>query len=306
MDVGLILVSHNLTTVVDIEIDTQPHLNFLHQFINLRSLVVVCVSETYKRGKFGTLPSLPNLQFLKIRLDKTLLSSDAAAGSYDRELINLSLLQGLKKLELLGTTRQPLWSHIIIGSSNSMERLIVERISLFNLGWRSFFSRMASGLRSLTLVHNTTIWMDPISLPVLEGLEIKADRVTNDGYLKFICPRLTLFKCTIRHSQASFSSVLEYMVSQFTASLEIFMLRHLSDSHTEILTPNAVRSFSHCNQLRNFLFEGGICIPAPDWWVLRQIHMEVDMAIFIMPDFSQSGAQETFRVRPSFPAGHND
>ncbi|KAF7505052.1 hypothetical protein GJ744_001271 [Endocarpon pusillum] len=294
-DISPISASHNLTAVVDIQIDTQPRLDFLQNFRNLRILVVVCVSETYKSGKFGPLPSLPNLQLLKIRFDKRLPSSDAAESSYFHNLVNLSLLKDLKTLELLGFARQALWSHFIIGSSNSMERLSFERISLLNHGWRSFYSRIASGLRSLTLVHNTIPWMGPIVLPVLEALEIEGDRVTNDGYIEFICPRLTLFKCTIRHSQASLSSVLELMISQFTATLETFMLRHLSDSHTEILTPHAVRTFSRCHQLRNFLFEGGISILTPDWWVLREIHVEADMAIFIMPEFPQSRAQETFR-----------
>ena len=141
--------------------------------------------------------------------------------------------------------------------------------------------------------------MGSITLPVLKSLEIEDRKVPEIGYPDLACPQLSLFICIVRHRQALFRSVIKSMLSRFTASLKSFMLRSMSDDDVETLSPDAVRTLSHCKQLRNFLFEGRICIPAQDWWVLRKVHDELDRAIFILPAYPQSKAERTFYV--SFP-----
>ena len=118
--------SNKLTQVVNIKIDAQPDLDFLQDYEALQSLTVVYPSETLKKGEFDTLPSLPHLQQLRICLRGSFVLHDVDTGVSRKKLIDLSILQDLKMLELRSTSKLPIWSECITGSSNSIEQLVLE------------------------------------------------------------------------------------------------------------------------------------------------------------------------------------
>lgn len=69
-----------------------------------------------------------------VRLDEKFASRDTTVGGHHPELLDLSLLEALRKLELGGTNKSSMWSHSIINSSNSIEQLLIEDINLADMG----------------------------------------------------------------------------------------------------------------------------------------------------------------------------
>lgn len=74
------------------------------------------------------------------------------------------------------------------------------------------------------------------------------------------------------------------------------MLRSKGQGDVETLAYSAVRIFAHCKQLKNFLFDGCICIARLDWWILREIRDKVDRAIFLRPSYPPFKVEKNFWV----------
>lgn len=294
MNPGLKAVTDGLTRVADLQIDAQPCLEFLQRYKALRSLTV-CLLKTSRIDMADTLPLLPDLQHLRVHFDETFAGLANSAANHYRDLINLSLLKGLQKLEFHGPVMSSMWSLTVAGQSTSIEQFTVEDVQWIGRGWDTFYPRIASRLRSLTLINVTMHSVSPTILPLLETLDI--DDVPEEGFPEFICPQLSLVVCTVRRSTATISHLLEHFLFRFTQSLETFVLRQTKDDRVETLSPPAVRTFTHCKRLRNFLLEGRICITAQDWWVLRKVHSEVDRAIFLQPVHPGSKDEKIFCVR---------
>jgi hypothetical protein len=257
----------------------------------------VYLSETSQKGDFDTLPPLPNLQRLCIAFDGSFLSN------HHGKLADLSLLENLQKLEVRGKASS-IWSHIIVESSNSIKRLFIENVKFVDTDWSLFYPRL-SCLRSLTMNNVSLNSIGLVTLNFLECLQLKDCQMPGVGYPELTCPRLKLFVYTVRHPRAPISPIVEHMLSQYTASLESFMLSSGADNRAETLTPLATQKLSHCKLLRNFLFEGRISITAQDWWVLHKVHDDLDRALFIQPANPKSEAERTFHVRSPPEVCHN-
>jgi hypothetical protein len=298
VDLSLKSAADNLTRVFDLKIDAQQDLDFLQRFEALQGLTV-CLSERLREDDFDTLPHLPQLSRLQILFDEEFHPLDTAVRSHHDELVDLSLLEGLAKLELYGTVKKPsLWARSFAGSPGNIQQMIVENIQLAGLEWDSFYPQL-SGLRSLTMTNVIAELRDSITLPALQSLEMDNSRLSDRMYPDFTCPRLSLFVYTSRKPMASLNGVIENMVHRFATTLESFFFRCSEWHYYETLTPLAVSTLCHCAQLRNFLFEGSICITSPDWCVLRKVHDKLDRAIFIRPAHQQSESEKVFCVRES-------
>jgi hypothetical protein len=298
-----------LTQVVDIKIDAQPDLDFLRDYEALQSLTVVYASETLKKGEFDTLPSLPHLQQLRVCLRESFVLHDADTGVSHKKLIDLSILQDLKMLELRSTGKLPIWSEYITGSSNSIEQMVLEDITLVGEGWYTFLARISDGLRSLTIANIQGRLLGPCRLRALETLEIRDSGLPNFVH-NLDCPRLSMLVCIITEVRFDVNRMFENLISKFTASLQTFMLSSIFPSmkmRALTLSPSVMRSISHCSQLRNFLLDGNFTIPTEDWLILRKVHDELDRAIFILPHTPgdvESSPSSLFRVRVPLNIDH--
>jgi hypothetical protein len=287
-----------LTRVRHLEIDVQRDLESLCHYQGLRGLTVWLLGLS-ENGDIDTLPPLPDLRLLQIRFSATFSRRDTSASRHHLGLVDLSLLEGLTKLELRGTAESSLWSGSIVGSSYSIERLLVENVNFIDTEWRDFYPRL-SCLRSLAMVNASTTWTGSIVLPLLESLEIESGMIPSYTHPLFTCPSLRKFTGTVHNPQAKLSHIFEELLSAFTNSIETFMLHSMGDGDVEILSPSAVQTFTHCTRLKNFLFDGRICITSPDWWVLRKVHNEVTRAIFLRPSYPLFKVEKEFYVRSPF------
>jgi hypothetical protein len=300
-----------LTQVVNIKIDAQPDLDFLQDYKALQSLTVVYLSETLKKGEFDTLPSLPQLQRLRVCLGESLVLHDVDTGVSRKKLIDLSILQDLKMLELRSTSKLPIWSEYITGSSNSIEQMVLEDITLAGEGWYTFLARISDSLRSLTIANIQGRLLGLCRLHALETLEIQDSGLPNFVH-NLDCPRLSMLVCIITEVRFDVNRMFENLISKFTASLQTFMLSSIFPCmrmRALTLSPSVMRSISHCRRLRNFLLDGNFTIPTEDWLVLSKVHDKLDRAIFIVPN-SPGGVEcsslSLFRVRVPLNINHGN
>lgn len=166
-----------------LDIDAEPNLESLRRDKALEDLMV-WLSETSKNEDCDTLPPLPDLRLLRVRFVETLSTRDTSASRHHHLIsVDLSLSEGLTKLELRVTACSAMWSESVVGSSHSIERLLVDQ------QWRGFYPRLTC-LWSSALFNATAVSMGDIVVPLSQSLEIENRSIPDIGYPLFICPRL--------------------------------------------------------------------------------------------------------------------
>ena len=117
-----------------------------------------------------------------------------------------------------------------------------------NRGWCSLFPQVSEGLRSLAITNIEAHSLCSCRLHTLETLEIKGSHVLE--YIDSLnFPKLSMLVCTVSNQQYTFDCVFENLVSQFTASLQTFMLcsstpfSFTENAFSEPLSPSVVWFF---------------------------------------------------------------
>lgn len=211
----------------------------------------------------GTLPKIPQLSYLNLRLKGRRVSNSATSGS----IVDFGYYPKLLQLCIEGDAWSGI-SDVFTGKTNSLIMCCLKGPIIITTRLRMFFDRIAAGLRYLFCHSTHLVGKLETHFPELRHLSVHKVMAASPVFPFVNCERLTSLAIEgedVDTATSKFNGLLQDALQCTGTTLKGLTLR---SGCFRLLNPTSIHAILRNCQLNHLLLDGAICADDRDWTIL--------------------------------------